>query len=1042
MNRIRKVCAWLLLAAILISAAAPASALAAEEGLSDKDRKAIEDIIHSNVKKSRIPGLAVVIVQGGDIVYDEAFGYADKASGKKMTTDTLFELGSASKAFTAMAVLKLRDSGLLDLDAPVSDYLPWLIFKYKGEPAPVTLRQLLHHTSGLSSSLLGELPIAEGPDALERTIRGLIGHRLVERPGERFIYSTVNYDILGLVIQQASGMPYADYMQKEILGPLGLKNTYVGRENAPDGDRSTGYKWTFGSPRAYDAPYYGGNVPAAYILTSGSDMGRWLQVQLGTADADESLMRLAAESQQANRAVPPFTDGSSYAMGWNVAQRDGGQLFHDGNNPNFFATLILRPGEKLGVAVLSNLETYNPQKISREIVNYLVGRDENVPYYDNYARLDKMGSALIAAGALAIAYLLYSFVSLGIQIAKGRRKRAPVKPKALVGLVAAAPVLWLAYVCLDNVSRILFQVDWKTLSVYSPGTLYAGVWSVGIAVAVFCAYFAFERLFPKPGSVSYLTLAALSLLSGFGNALIVYAINSAASRQAAIGYTRMSAEQADVLRLLLLYFGFGMLLYIVGQRILRPILIRLSNDIIFRKRTELMGKILRVSYQDLEKIKRENIQATLNNDTEAMSGIVNLVVSGLTSFITLLFCFVYLGMINAMGLLISMAVIGCAAGLYYYVGKKANVLWEQTRDIQNVFFKYIHDLTEGFKELTLNRRKRKEFREDFDESCDEYRAKRSEGDVSFAMVFIVGELLFALVLGVIAFLFPALFDNAFTFVRDYVFVFIYMVGPLNVILASIPQLTRIRVSWKRIGELNRELDAVAASEERAEGGDEERIELVADRVEFEYDNVNGDRFSVGPISTAFRSGEIVFIAGGNGSGKSTFAKLLTGLYSPIRGRMLLNGREVESGELSERFTAIFGDFHLFHRLYGVDYAEKAAEIEQYLQLLHLQDKVRIENGRINAIELSTGQKKRLALLVSYLDDRPIYLFDEWAADQDPEYRKFFYHHLLPELKRRGKCVIAITHDDRYFHLADRFIKLDFGRIVEDSGQMEAAATLA
>jgi ABC-type siderophore export system fused ATPase/permease subunit len=130
--------------------------------------------------------------------------------------------------------------------------------------------------------------------------------------------------------------------------------------------------------------------------------------------------------------------------------------------------------------------------------------------------------------------------------------------------------------------------------------------------------------------------------------------------------------------------------------------------------------------------------------------------------------------------------------------------------------------------------------------------------------------------------------------------------------------------------------------------------------------------------------------------------------------------------LSEKYSGVFSDFYLFDKLYGIDYKDKEEEIRKYLEILQLDNKVRIKEGKFDTIKLSTGQKKRLALLVAYLEDRPIYIFDEWAADQDPEFRLFFYDTILPELKERGKCVIAITHDDRYFNVADKIIKMDMG----------------
>ncbi|MBD3919131.1 ATP-binding cassette domain-containing protein [Paenibacillus sp. PR3] len=204
-----------------------------------------------------------------------------------------------------------------------------------------------------------------------------------------------------------------------------------------------------------------------------------------------------------------------------------------------------------------------------------------------------------------------------------------------------------------------------------------------------------------------------------------------------------------------------------------------------------------------------------------------------------------------------------------------------------------------------------------------------------------------------------------------------------------------------------------------------------DKVVYEYKNTKGDLFTVGPISYEFGAGEIIFIVGGNGSGKSTLAKLLTGLYVPDSGSIKVNGVEVASEHLGPCFSAIFSDVYLFNKLYGIDYSDKMGEVEFYLSVLELKDKVHIKESGFSTIKLSTGQRKRLALLISYLEDRPVCLFDEWAADQDPDYRKFFYEVLLPEMKERGKCVIVITHDDRYFEKADKILRMESGIIATE-----------
>ena len=190
-------------------------------------------------------------------------------------------------------------------------------------------------------------------------------------------------------------------------------------------------------------------------------------------------------------------------------------------------------------------------------------------------------------------------------------------------------------------------------------------------------------------------------------------------------------------------------------------------------------------------------------------------------------------------------------------------------------------------------------------------------------------------------------------------------------------------------------------------------------------------FLLGPIDLTMKSGELIFIVGSNGSGKSTLAKLMTGLYAPQSGEILLDGLPVNETNIEwyrQHFATTFADVYLFDRYLGLEDRQLDPEIQKYLQEFQLDRKVRVTNGVLSTIDLSQGQRKRLALLTAFLEDRPIYLFDEWAADQDPAFREIFYAQMLIELKKRNKLVIVITHDDRYFHLADRILKLNYGRV--------------
>ncbi|MEV2862933.1 cyclic peptide export ABC transporter [Paenibacillus larvae] len=454
-----------------------------------------------------------------------------------------------------------------------------------------------------------------------------------------------------------------------------------------------------------------------------------------------------------------------------------------------------------------------------------------------------------------------------------------------------------------------------------------------------------------------------------------------------------------------------------------------------------MQNLLHTPFYKFEKIDRGEIYAVLKGDTELVSHLPSIAVSAMTNLVTVLFCLVYLSIVNFGGLLVSVSILVLASVIYFLMARSADTLWEQSRDIQNHFFSYINDLVQGFKELSLSRRRRYDFSSDLDNSNLNFRAKNIKAGYKFTNAFVVGELLFVLVIGGIAFVFPVLFTNIQSVtLSTFVFVFLYMTGPINALLDVIPELVQIRISWNRLNQLiqntsQHKVDQISHPRQTIV---EYSKKFTLENVEYEYDN-GEESFRIGPISYEFRIGEITFITGGNGSGKTTFAKLLTGLYKAKNGTILLDGQELDHSEIGEYFSNVFSDFYLFKRIYGIETAGKEEQINTYLELLQMQEKVDIVDGKFSTIDLSTGQRKRLALLISYLEDKPFCLFDEWAADQDPEFRKFFYEDLLSELKRRGKCVIAITHDDRYFYLADKIIKMNAGEVEYIEGLTEISS---
>ena len=312
--------------------------------------------------------------------------------------------------------------------------------------------------------------------------------------------------------------------------------------------------------------------------------------------------------------------------------------------------------------------------------------------------------------------------------------------------------------------------------------------------------------------------------------------------------------------------------------------------------------------------------------------------------------------------------------------------------------------------------------------------------VFFSLASTWGRSLLFVVIGLLLFLLPRYQPISNQDLVTYLLVLLYMRAPLLNFMSSLPRLARANVVLSKIERLGLRLDGSDQPDpttlERIvpDGRSWQKLEL--QQVSFPYDRKRkeGPSFVLGPLSFTMRAGELIFLVGGNGSGKTTLAKLLIGLYKPFKGKILLDGQPVtprNRESYRELFSTVFSEFFLFETLLGLDQNALDDKARRYLKLLKLDHKVEVENGQLSTTKLSRGQRKRLALFTAYLEDRPIYIFDEWAADQDPIFRAFFYEELLPELRARGKTVLAITHDDRYFHLADRILKLEVGQLVED-----------
>lgn len=971
--------------------------------------KKLDNEVPALIKEGNIPGVSIAIVKNGRS-FIRTYGYADLARKNPVKENTLFELGSCSKAFTALAVIKLVRETKLNLDTPVSHYLPWFRVYYNGAVTQITPRQLLHHTSGIPWNTISKIKQSDNKNALEQNVRLLIGQELNNLPGHKFEYATINYDVLALLIEKISGQSFESYLQHAIIDPIGLRSTSIGKST--DSKMAGGYKIGFFEPWYYDAPVFKGNNAAGYVVSNGTDVDKWLRFQLGLDG--NPLYSLASVTHARDETVPPH-DLAFYAMGWEVSISGNGELYHAGANPNFTSYVALRPVAQTGVAVLANSNSPSTTALGKYIMGIVAGEDvkmENAAG-DEMDKLFSLASFILAGYGFAVITLL---IITCVNIASGRRRYSAMTlskfRKALVLLLVLLPFCYGVYL----IPTAIADFTWDAMIVWTPQSFPVFVAVAIAAVAISYMAYLISLLFPETnkfkGAVPRMTL--VSIISGLANMGLIVLITSSIGSPIPMKY-------------LVFYYALTLCAYLIGRRYVQVSLIRFSRELTFDLRVKLIGKILSTSYQRFEKIDQGRVYSALNDDVNTIGESSNLFVMLITSIFTIIGAFFFLASIAFWATVLTILLIIALSTLYFFVGKSNNKYFEQARDVVNNYIRLMSGMIDGFKEISLNRNKKIAYRKDITESANQFKEKIATANVRFANAFMVGESLLVILLGVVAFAMPAWFPNVqLHTIMSFVIVLLYLIGPINSVLNAVPSVMNFKVAWKRIQEFTAEIPANLNLEEKAEPVASSVESMKVRGLQFQYKNKSDHHFEIGPIDLEIHKGEILFIIGGNGSGKTTLAKLLTGLYEPDEGVLMINDKAVSSAYLSEHFSAVFSPPHLFHKLYTIDSEKRAADIEQYLKLLDLEKKVSVIDNNYSTLDLSGGQRKRLALLQCYLEDSPIYLFDEWAADQDPGYRKFFYRTLLPEMKKAGKIIIAITHDDHYFDVADKVFKMNNG----------------
>ena len=511
------------------------------------------------------------------------------------------------------------------------------------------------------------------------------------------------------------------------------------------------------------------------------------------------------------------------------------------------------------------------------------------------------------------------------------------------------------------------------------------------------------------------------VISGIAGALILAAINHGA--QAVTG-------EPEVQPFLLFSGLLGLFLYSKRYSLVNAVLA--VEEMLQNVRARIAEKVGRAELAAMEKIGPSYIFNRLSQDTILISDSAHVIFASFGALIMLVFATVYIAIVSFEGFLMTMVAV--VLGVITFLSKRRAII-DSVKLATKKEVEFLGSLDQSlqvFKELKLNDAKAKDIlssQAEIGVALAEQK-KISGRNQTFVMMFSQG--FFYTLLGVVVFVWPVVMDESVETVIKVAATVLFIIGPLDLVVGSLPLFMEADVAVENLEELEKKLDSETRQSFNDSFIEDSVFQGVQFRsVEFQYSPEHDEsEFHLGPIDLEIVPGEILFIVGGNGSGKSTLLKILTGLYYPDRGDLIVNGNpliEDEYPQYRQNFSAVFTDFFLFDRLYGLT-GEAFNRVHELLRWLDISRKTRFQNGAFTNRNLSTGQRKRLALVAAMLENRSVYVFDEIAADQDPGFRRRFYEEILPAIRREGATVIAVTHDDRYFDVADRVLTMEEGRL--------------
>lgn len=532
--------------------------------------------------------------------------------------------------------------------------------------------------------------------------------------------------------------------------------------------------------------------------------------------------------------------------------------------------------------------------------------------------------------------------------------------------------------------------------------------------------FFYSLLRKSPGIVGLAMLTGL--VSGIANASLITLIHTALTNTQSTALLGWS-------------FAALALLSVLSAITSQLLLSHLYRQAVFNLQMQLSRQILNAPLRQLEEIGNASVLAVLIDDITTIGSSLLPILSLGSDIVIVAVSLAYLCWLSwsmFLGMLGFMILGGISYKILMKKGQKSLLF---AREETSVLYNHFHALTDGIKELKLHSHRRTAFfNQILRPTAASIQKRFFVWSAFYSLTNTWGRFLILFVTGLLLFALPNLIKINAQILTGYILTLLYIRSMLLSIMSSLPAISRANIAFQKIDSLGLQM-AAQSNDSNSIAQTEPKLSFkhlqLVDVTHSYYREREDSNFTLGPINLSFSPGELIFLIGGNGSGKTTFAKLLTGLYIPEAGKIYLDGQPITDQNREwycQHFSALFSDFYLFENLLGFDHTNLDEQAQEYLVELQLAHKVKIKDGVLSTTALSSGQRKRLALLTAYLEDRPFYVFDEWASNQDPLFKDIFYTQILPNLKAKGKTVLVISHDDKYFYLASRMIKLDYGKL--------------